>query len=105
MNMNELAGKWHEIKGSVKEYFADLTDDDFLEIEGDHDKLIGKLQQRYNLNEEAAEAVIKNMKLTDGGKITDSLLQNQEKVQGEGDIEAARRFNAEQHKFVSEKNK
>ena len=106
MHMNELAGKWHEIKGSIKEYFSDLTDDDLLEIEADHEKLLGKVQQRYNLDEEAAEVVISNMKITDDGKITDSsMLTAGDLLQGEGDIEAARRFNAEQHKFVAEKKK
>ena len=105
--MNELAGKWHEIKGSFKEYFANFTDDDILEIEADHDKLLGKVQQRYNLDEEGAEALINNMKITDDGKITDSSMPAEEdSPQGEGDIEAARRFNAEQQKFVDEqKNK
>ena len=69
MKTNEVTGKWHEIKGSIKEYFSDLTDDDLLEIEADHDKLLGKVQQRYNLDEEGAEALISNMKITDDGKI------------------------------------
>ncbi|GAA0413206.1 hypothetical protein GCM10009133_21940 [Cocleimonas flava] len=72
MHMNELAGKWHEIKGSIKEYFANFTDDDMLEIEADHEKLLGKVQQRYNLDEEGAEALISNMKIADDGKIIDS---------------------------------
>ncbi len=106
MHMNELAGKWHEIKGSIKEYFSDLTDDDLLEIEADHEKLLGKVQQRYNLDEEAAEAVISNMKITDDGKITDSsMVTARDLLQSEGDIEAARRFNAEQNKFVAEQKK
>lgn len=106
MHMNELAGKWHEIKGSIKEYFSDLTHDDLLEIEADHEKLLGKVQQRYNLDEEAAEAVISNMKITDDGKITDSsMITAGDLLQSEGDIEAARRFNAKQHKFVAKQKK
>lgn len=96
MNKNELAGKWHEVRGSIKEYFADLTDDDILAIEADHDQIIGKLQQRYNLNEKAAELAVENMLIRDDGEIIDS------SVQGEGDIEAARRFNAEQHSFAAQ---
>jgi uncharacterized protein YjbJ (UPF0337 family) len=53
-----LAGMWNQIKGSVKQYWGDLTDDDLLEIEGRRDRLTGKLQERYGYSKMEAEAEI-----------------------------------------------
>ena len=47
MNPQILKGKWNEIKGEVKSKWGKLTDDDLTRVEGDRDKLIGILQQRY----------------------------------------------------------
>jgi uncharacterized protein YjbJ (UPF0337 family) len=49
MSMNEdiLKGKWLEIKGSVKEKWGKLTDNDIGESEGKGEKLLGLLQNRY----------------------------------------------------------
>ena len=55
MNSDMLKGKWSELKGSVKQKWGDLTDDDLLEIEGNRDKLVGKIQQRYGRSRDVAE--------------------------------------------------
>ncbi|WP_394678099.1 CsbD family protein [uncultured Sphingobacterium sp.] len=39
-------GRWNEIKGKVKQQYADLTDDDLLYAEGKEDELVGKLQKK-----------------------------------------------------------
>jgi uncharacterized protein YjbJ (UPF0337 family) len=39
-----------------KKWWGDLTDDDLDRIEGDRDKLIGRLQERYGYTREKAEA-------------------------------------------------
>lgn len=41
-----MKGKWNEIKGKVKQQYADLTDDDLTYAEGKDDELLGKLQQK-----------------------------------------------------------
>jgi uncharacterized protein YjbJ (UPF0337 family) len=46
MDKLELKGKWNEIKGKVKQAYADLTDDDLKHEEGQDDELLGKLQQK-----------------------------------------------------------
>jgi uncharacterized protein YjbJ (UPF0337 family) len=53
-----LSGMWKQIKGSVKQYWGDLTDDDLLEIEGQRERLAGKLQERYGYSKMEAEAEI-----------------------------------------------
>ena len=47
MNWDIIQGKWDQIKGSVKEHWGDLTDDEVTQIAGNREKLSGKLQERY----------------------------------------------------------
>jgi len=46
MDKLEIKGKWNEIKGKVKQQYADLTDDDLTYAEGKDDEFLGKLQQK-----------------------------------------------------------
>jgi uncharacterized protein YjbJ (UPF0337 family) len=55
MNSDQLKGKWKQVKGSVKERWGKLTDDDIDVIDGQHDQLIGKIQERYGVAREAAQ--------------------------------------------------
>ena len=55
MNWDQMQGKWMQVKGSVKEKFGKLTDDDLKTIEGNRDKFIGKLQERYGYAKEQAQ--------------------------------------------------
>ncbi|WP_394846381.1 CsbD family protein [Pendulispora brunnea] len=55
MNLDELQGKWHTIKGTVRMKWGKLTDDDVSQIEGQSERLVGKLQQLYGLERKAAE--------------------------------------------------
>jgi uncharacterized protein YjbJ (UPF0337 family) len=34
------------MKGAVKQKWGQLTDDDLVEVEGDYDRLVGKIQER-----------------------------------------------------------
>ena len=49
MNSDLLKGKWKQLKGSVKERWGKLTDDDLEVIAGRYDQLIGRVQERYGL--------------------------------------------------------
>ena len=55
MNWDQVQGKWKQMKGSVKEKFGKLTDDDLQMIEGNRDKFVGKLQERYGIAREEAQ--------------------------------------------------
>ncbi|MDO5641488.1 MAG: CsbD family protein [Paracoccus sp. (in: a-proteobacteria)] len=55
MNRDIIAGKWEQIKGSVKEKWGDLTDDDLTQIDGKKDQLAGKLQEKYGWTKQEAE--------------------------------------------------
>ncbi|MGH9356110.1 MAG: CsbD family protein [Terriglobia bacterium] len=55
MNSDQLAGKWKQVKGSAKQQWGKLTDDDIEVIAGRKDELIGKLQERYGIARDVAE--------------------------------------------------
>ena len=55
MNSQTLKGEWNQLKGSVKQKWADLTDDDLTHIEGSRDKLVGRLQERSGRTKEEVE--------------------------------------------------
>ena len=54
----QFKGSWNQTKGAVKEQWGKLTDDDLLEIEGRRDQLVGKIQTRYGISREEAEAQV-----------------------------------------------
>ncbi|HLO58976.1 MAG TPA: CsbD family protein [Bacteroidales bacterium] len=39
-------GNWNEIKGRLKQKYANLTEDDLLYVEGKEDELMGRLQKK-----------------------------------------------------------
>jgi len=55
MNWDQIAGNWKQVKGSIKERWGKLTDDDLTVVAGKRDKLCGILQERYGLVKEQAE--------------------------------------------------
>jgi uncharacterized protein YjbJ (UPF0337 family) len=58
MNRDILMGKWRQIRGEVKNWWGKLTDDDLDRVEGDFDKLVGTLQERYGYSRQQAESEI-----------------------------------------------
>ncbi len=54
MNSDQFEGKWKQLKGSVKQQWGKLTDDDVSTLSGKKDELIGKLQERYGITREQA---------------------------------------------------
>jgi uncharacterized protein YjbJ (UPF0337 family) len=54
----KIKGSWNQTKGAIKEQWGKLTDDDLLEIEGRRDQLVGKIQTRYGITKEQAEAQV-----------------------------------------------
>ena len=54
----KFKGSWEQTKGSVKEQWGKLTDDDLLAIEGRRDQLVGKIQTRYGITKQEAEAQV-----------------------------------------------
>ena len=55
MNQDVLKGKWMQLKGEVRTQWGKLTNDDIDQIEGNTEKLVGKLQERYGYARERAQ--------------------------------------------------
>ena len=52
MNTDILQGKWHQMKGEIKERWGKLTDDDLGRIDGNTERLYGILEERYGWTKE-----------------------------------------------------
>ena len=59
MNSTILKGKWNEIKGKLKQQYADLTDDDLLYVEGKENEVWGRIQQRVG---KTKDEILREMK-------------------------------------------
>jgi uncharacterized protein YjbJ (UPF0337 family) len=57
-NLTELKGNWNEMKGKLKQKYAQLTDDDLLLIEGKEDELVGRMQTRLGKTKEEIHKMI-----------------------------------------------
>jgi len=55
MNKDVFKGKWKQLQGSIRRKWADLTDDDIGKIQGDGEKFIGVLQEKYGFAKDRAE--------------------------------------------------
>jgi uncharacterized protein YjbJ (UPF0337 family) len=61
MNKLEIKGNWNEIKGKLKQKYAQLTDDDLTFAEGKEDELLGRLQQRLGKSKEEVRRAIEEV--------------------------------------------
>jgi len=52
MTKLEFKGGWNEVKGKLKQKYAQLTDDDLTFAEGKDEELQGRLQQRLGKSKE-----------------------------------------------------
>jgi uncharacterized protein YjbJ (UPF0337 family) len=55
MNWDRIAGNWKQAKGTVKQKWGQLTDDDLTTIGGKRDQLVGRVQERYGIAKDEAE--------------------------------------------------
>jgi uncharacterized protein YjbJ (UPF0337 family) len=55
VNWDVVKGKWNQFKGEAREQWGQITDDEWDQIAGNKDKLLGKLQERYGWSREEAE--------------------------------------------------
>lgn len=55
MNWDQIQGKWKQAKGSMKQKWGKLTDDDLNVIAGSRDKFVGVMQERYGIAKEEAQ--------------------------------------------------
>jgi len=61
MNTTTIKGNWNEMKGKLKQEFADLTDDDLLYVEGKEDELYGRIQKRVGKSKDEVKNMIADL--------------------------------------------
>lgn len=57
----KLEGSWNEVKGKLKQKYANLTDDDLLYEEGKDDELLGRIQQKIGQSKEDIKKWIESL--------------------------------------------
>lgn len=55
MNWDIIEGKWDQAKGAIKKKWGELTDDEITQMNGERDRIAGKLQEKYGWTREQAE--------------------------------------------------
>jgi uncharacterized protein YjbJ (UPF0337 family) len=55
MNWDQIEGMWHQVKGTLRAKWGDLTDDEIEEIDGNREKMVGKIQEKYGIAKDEAE--------------------------------------------------
>jgi uncharacterized protein YjbJ (UPF0337 family) len=61
MTKLEFKGGWNEVKGKLKQKYAQLSDDDVAFAEGKEDELLGRLQQRLGKSKEDLRKEIESL--------------------------------------------
>ena len=60
MDNLEIKGKWHEVKGKLKQAYGDLTDDDLAHEEGKDEELYGRVQKRLGKTRDEVRAMFRD---------------------------------------------
>lgn len=55
MNWDRVEGNWMQLKGSVKQQWGKLTDDQLDVVAGKRDRLLGKIREAYGIAKDDAE--------------------------------------------------
>ena len=55
---DKIKGNWNELKGKLKQEYAQLTDNDLLYVEGKEDELHGRLQKSLGKTKDELNAII-----------------------------------------------
>lgn len=56
--VDRIKGNWNQIKGKLKQEYAELTDDDLKYSEGREDELLGRIQKKTGKSEKEISYII-----------------------------------------------
>ena len=91
MNHNLFAEQWKQMRGRLKSWWSKLTDDDFESIEGQKNKLIGPVEEKYGYTrDQAREEVDRRFNEYDDKDSTASIRDMKAKVDELGEIAASK---------------
>jgi len=58
MNQDIIKGKWSQLSSKLNEKWRKLTDNDINQLDGHREYLVGKLQERYGIAKDQADAQV-----------------------------------------------
>jgi len=61
MNKHIISGNWEQIKGKLKQKFANLTDNDLLYVEGKEDETLGRIEKKLGKSRDEVEKIIRKL--------------------------------------------
>ena len=56
-----FSGKWKQMKGKIQETWGELSGDEVDQIEGNKERLLGKLQEKYGFAKAEAEQKVNEL--------------------------------------------
>ena len=62
MNKSVLSGNWEQLKGKLKQKYANLTDDDLLYVEGKEDETFGRIQKKLGKTRAEVEKILSGLR-------------------------------------------
>jgi uncharacterized protein YjbJ (UPF0337 family) len=71
MNKDQFEGSWKQVKGRLKEFWGDLTDDEIDKMSGSYDRFVGTIQEKYGKSKEEARDSVNQFlkKIGNDGKV------------------------------------
>ncbi|WP_417829276.1 CsbD family protein [Thalassospira sp.] len=60
MNWDQIEGRWKQMRGDIKSQWGRLTDDDVDQVDGQRDKLVGRVQEAYGIEREEADRQVRD---------------------------------------------
>ena len=61
MNKHIISGNWEQLKGKLKQKYANLTDNDLLYVEGKEDEVLGRLEKKLGKSRDEVEKIIRKL--------------------------------------------
>jgi hypothetical protein len=61
MNELQFKGEWNELKGKLKQKYAQLTDDVLMYAKGKEDELLGRLEKKLGQKQEEVRKLIADL--------------------------------------------
>ena len=58
MNNDILKGNWKQLTGEIKSKWGQLTEDEIQQADGERDKFVGLIQERYGMAKADAETEV-----------------------------------------------
>lgn len=55
MENKEFKARWHQLRGLLRGLWGELSGNDIDFIDGQRERLVGKLQERYGISEKEAQ--------------------------------------------------